>query len=271
MMSSRHACYAERLQGRKRGTFFLIIMNAFLMTAIVLWTFAGLLLFPLAFLFLKFAAGKSTPWITRWCIWVYGRVWQFYTRLFVTFEPTQFWPAQFASPGIIVVNHRSFFDTYCMNMLPVFDVCFAVRDWPFNIPVYNIFMDKAAYINIEKFSWDKCLEYSRQTLDQGGFVLFFPEGHRSRTGKMTQFYSGAFKMAVKTGAPIIPVCLTGTEDLLPPARHYMAPARIKMKVLDPVYPKKFQGKMKHQKMKKEVKQMMAAELAAMDSNRPAAD
>lgn len=270
-MSALYAYYTERLQRRKSGVLFLLVMNIFLMTAIVLWTFAGILLYPLAYLFLKFAAGKSTQWITRWCIWVYGKVWQLFTCLFVSFEPAQFHPAQFSVPGIIVVNHRSFFDTYCMNMLPVCDVCFAVRDWPFNIPVYNIFMDKAAYMNIEKFSWDKCLEYSRQTLDRGGFVLFFPEGHRSRTGEMTKFYSGAFKMAVETGAPIIPVCLTGTEDLLPPSQLYMAPAHIKMKVLDPVYPKDFQGDMKHQKMKKVVKQIMAAELAAMYRNQPTED
>ena len=264
-MSCFHAYFTERLQRRKRGILFLVLMNVFLMTAIVLWTFAGILIFPLTFLFLKYAAGKSTPWITRWCIWVYGRVWQFFTHLFVTFEPALFRLSQFETPGIIVVNHRSYFDTYCMNMLPVYDVCFAVRDWPFNIPLYNIFMNKAAYMNIEKFSWDKCLKYSRNTLDHGGFVLFFPEGHRSRTGEMTKFYSGAFKMAVETGAPIIPVCLSGTEELLPPTRHYMAPARIKMKVMNPVYPDTFQGEMAHRKMKKRVKQMMAKELAAMES------
>ena len=49
-----------------------------------------------------------------------------------------------------MVNHRSFFDTYCMNMLPVWDVCFAVRDWPFKIPVYSFFMGVARYLNIEK-------------------------------------------------------------------------------------------------------------------------
>ncbi|MEA2059566.1 MAG: lysophospholipid acyltransferase family protein [Thermodesulfobacteriota bacterium] len=263
-MSALYAFYTERLQRSKRGALFLMTMNFFLITAIVFWTFAGLLLFPLAFIFLKFAAGKSTQWITRWCIWIYGRVWQFFTSLFVTFGPALYRPDQFTVPGIIVANHRSFFDTYCMNMLPVYDVCFVVRDWPFKIPVYNIFMYMAAYMNIEKFSWEKCIERSRQTLARGGFVLFFPEGHRSRTWRMTRFYSGAFKMAVETGAPIIPICLTGTEDLLPPGRKYMAPARIKMKVLKPVNPKDFQGKMKQQQMKKKVKQLMSEELVAME-------
>ncbi len=126
-----------------------------------------------------------------------------------------------------------------MNMLPVCDVCFAVRDWPFRIPVYNFFMGLAHYLNIEKFPWQKSLEVAEETLGRGGFVLFFPEGHRSRDKQLTRYYSGAFKLAVETNAPVIPVCITGTEMLLPPKRHYMKPARIRMKALDPVFPKAF--------------------------------
>jgi 1-acyl-sn-glycerol-3-phosphate acyltransferase len=248
------------------GVIFLWIMNLFLILALALWTLGGLILFPFAFIFLKFINRRTTPWITRLAIWIYGRVWQGFSRVFVTFEPVQYLSSQFSTPGIIVVNHRSFFDTYCMNMLPVYDVCFAVRDWPFNIPVYSIFMKMAAYINIEKFSWEQAVARSKQTLEKGGFVLFFPEGHRSRSKAMTRFYSGAFKMAVEINAPIIPVCLTGTEDLLPPDRRYMAPARIKMKVLNPVFPDGFTGEIGHQALKKKVKGLMEDELLSMDAD-----
>lgn len=265
-MSAFYAYYTDRLQDRRRGLLFLAVMNLFLLSAIVLWTLTAVLfLFLPVWLWFRIAAGKNTQWITRWCIWMYGRVWQAFTRIFVIFEPPEADPARFETPGIVVVNHRSFFDTYCMNMLPVSDICFAVRDWPFHIPVYSLFMEKAGYMNIEKFSWEKCLDRSRQTLDQGGVVLFFPEGHRSRTGEMTHFYSGAFKMAVENNVPVIPVCLTGTEDLLPPWRRWMAPARIRMKVLDPVFPHAFEGELKHQSLKKKVRETMALELAAMDA------
>lgn len=263
-MHEREACRKQRINVQKTGRFHLLVMNLFLASAIILWTLSGLLLFPGAYLAMRTIGRRSTRQITRWCIWVYGRVWQFFTRAFVTFERARYRPSHFTVPGIIVVNHRSFFDTYCMNMLPVWDVCFAVRDWPFRIPVYNLFMEKAGYMNIEKFSWDKSLHRSKQTLNCGGFVLFFPEGHRNSSGRMTRFHSGAFKMAVETGAPVIPVCLTGTQDLLPRERWHMAPARVKMKVLDPIFPETFQGEMKHQAMKKKVKQLMAHELSIMD-------
>ncbi|WP_321491749.1 lysophospholipid acyltransferase family protein [uncultured Desulfobacter sp.] len=263
-MPSLYEYYTRTLHKGKAGVIFLFIMNLFLGVVMVIWTITGMIIFPAFVLYFKLFKDRSAQWTTRWAIWVYGHVWQFFTRFFVVFEPFRYNPDQFAGPGIIVVNHRSFFDTYCMNMLPVCDVCFAVRNWPFRIPVYNIFMGLARYLNIEKFPWQKSLAIAQETFDRGGVVLFFPEGHRSRDKQLTRYYSGAFKMAVETNVPVIPVCITGTQELLPPGRYYMKPARIKMTALAPVYPDAFTGELGHQEMKKKVKQMMAEQLAAMD-------
>ena len=258
--------YTENLAHRKRGIIFLLAMNLFLGLIMLIWTVTGTALLPIFMLYFKLVKGQSAQCTTRWGIWMYGHVWQFFTGFFVQFDAFEHAGNEFLEPGIIVVNHRSFFDTYCMNMLPVWDVCFAVRDWPFKIPVYSFFMGVARYLNIEKFSWQKSLRIAQETLDRKGFILFFPEGHRSRDKQLTRYYSGAFKMAVETGAPIIPVCVTGTEELLPPSRHYKKPARIRMKALAPVFPEKFPGETGHLEMKKAVKQMMARELAVMDNN-----
>jgi 1-acyl-sn-glycerol-3-phosphate acyltransferase len=256
--------YTHKLRNRIAAALFIFLMNLILLMLLVGWTFLGIVLFPLAFLFMKYIQGWSAQCLTRKCIWVYGRVWQFITGFFVAFDPPLLDPDQFHNPGIIVVNHRSFLDTYCMNMLPVSNICFAVRNWPFKIPLYSLFMALAGYLNVEKIPWEKFVSISKQIINNKGFILFFPEGHRSRTKDLTHFYSGAFKLAVETNSPVIPVCLTGTQNLLPRGRHYLTPARIKMKVLDPVFPDQFQGEMKHQKLKKLVKQQMDEQLTKMD-------
>ena len=53
-----------------------------------------------------------------------------------------------------------------------------------------------------------------------------PEAHRSRNGKLGRFYSGAFKVAVETGVPVVPLCITGTDEMLPPGRWWLRPARV---------------------------------------------
>lgn len=245
---------------------FIILMNGIAIPLILIWTIVGTMLFPLGFLFMKIILGYSNSFITRKCIWLYGRVWQFLLSFFVVFVPPEISGHQFKDPGIIVVNHRSFFDTYCMNMMPVCDVCFVVRAWPFKIPLYSIFMKLAGYINIENFTWNETVAVSKKNIKENSYILFYPEGHRSKDKTMTKFYSGAFKLAVENNVPIIPICLTGTQDLLPPRRYYLKPTKIKMEIMDPVYPEQFEGDMKHIAFKKYVKAKMAECISHMDGN-----
>ena len=114
----------------------ILLMNLITLPLIIGWTIIGMVLFLLAFFFMKFVQGYSTSFLTRKCIWIYGRVWQFMLSPFVIFTLQKIHGQPFKNPGIIVVNHRSFFDTYCMNMMPICDVCFAVRAWPFKIPFF---------------------------------------------------------------------------------------------------------------------------------------
>lgn len=242
----------------------ILLMNMITIPLLIGWTILGIALFPIGFFFMKFIRGYSTLFLTRKCIWFYGKAWQLILSLFCcfTYEKNEGHP--FKKPGIIVVNHRSFFDTYCMNMVPLYDLCFAVRAWPFKIPVYNIFMKIAGYLNVETFSWEKIIDVSKKNLKNNSFTVFFPEGHRSNDNSMTHFYSGAFKLAVEHNVPVIPICLTGTQVLLPPNRCYMTPANIKMKVLDPVFPDQFKGEMKHVAFKSHVKRLMELSLKQMD-------
>ncbi|MCK5163824.1 MAG: 1-acyl-sn-glycerol-3-phosphate acyltransferase [Desulfobacula sp.] len=244
----------------------IVLMNCIAIPLILLWTAAGMVLFPFAFLYMKFVLGYSTSFLTRKCIWIYGRVWQFLLSLFVIFSPPKIHGHPFKNPGVIVVNHRSFFDTYCMNMMPISDVCFAVRAWPFKIPFFNIFMKLADYLNIENFSWNKTLEISKKNIQNNSFILFFPEGHRSKDKDMTHFYSGAFKLAIKHNIPVIPICLTGTQILLPPNRYYLMPTKIKMEILNPVFPDQFSGDMKPFAFKNHIKNIMETSIKQMDNN-----
>ncbi len=184
---------------------------ALLMTAVVypllaLWTAVGIGLYPLAFLLWKVLTRWPAGRIMRHFIWLYGRGWMLLMAPFVRFRREGLRDAGIRGPAILVINHLSFFDTYCMALLPFFDVTFAVRSWPFRIPCYAAFMRQAGYLDVESMSWPECLEAGRRVLAGGGFLLFFPEGHRSRDGALQRFYSGAFRLARGTrlpgGAPV---------------------------------------------------------------------
>lgn len=136
-------------------------------------------------------------------------------------------------PAILVANHNSAIDPYLFGALPIENVF--VTTWPFKIPVYNLFMRLAGYINAGN-GWDEVRRQGAELLRSGCSVTIWPEGHRSRDGRIRRFKKGAFLLAAETGYPVIPVCILGSGQILPPGKRFFSQGRIRMILLDPVYP-----------------------------------
>ena len=237
-----------------------LLMNLTVYPLLALWTLFGLLTLPLTLPLLRLVSGWSAQRTMRYLIWVYGQGWLLIMRPFVRFETEGLDPEKLHAPAILVVNHLSFFDTYCMALLPCFDVNFAVRSWPFRMIFYGFVMRRAGYLDVESMNWREALAAGRRVLEQPALQLFFPEGHRSRDGRLQRFYSGAFRLAKETGTKVIPLCLTGTDTLLPPGRLWLCPARVRLQALEPVDPAEFPGENGHVEMRKAVKERMRRHL-----------
>jgi 1-acyl-sn-glycerol-3-phosphate acyltransferase len=249
--------------GEKTPAWLPAMMNVSIYPLMLIWTLVGILLFPLGFAIWKLATGWDAARITRHFIWIYGRVWMRLASPFIRFhtEGLEGWQPQ--PPFIAVVNHLSFFDTYCMAALPFHNIVFAVRSWPFKMFWYAEFMRLAGYLDVESLPWDECLQRCRDIFERKGVVLFFPEGHRSRNGLLQRFHSGAFRVAAETGVPVVPLCIVGTDRLLPPGRHWLQPANVHLRALAPVDPATFGGAAGHAKLRDAVKNEMAKNIEEM--------
>ncbi|MFA5514747.1 MAG: lysophospholipid acyltransferase family protein [Desulfuromonadales bacterium] len=241
-----------------------LLMTLAVYPLLVLWTVVGIALSPLYLLLAKVGAGWPAGRIVRSLIWIYGRGWMLIVSPFVRFRRENLSAEQFHTPGIFVINHLSFFDTYCMALLPVFDITFAVRSWPFRIPGYAAFMRMAEYLDVERMNVDETLAAGRRIITQGGHLLFFPEGHRSRDGQMQRFYSGAFCLARQLGCPVYPLCITGTDRLLPPGRRWLRPTQVRLRALPPVDSTSFES---HGDLRRKVKADMMENLQKMRADR----
>lgn len=60
------------------------------------------------------------------------------------------------------------------------------------------------------------LDAARDVLRNGGLFGIYPEGTRSRTGRLHKGHTGAARLAIETGCPIVPVGLVGTPEIQPP-------------------------------------------------------
>jgi 1-acyl-sn-glycerol-3-phosphate acyltransferase len=250
----------------KRFSFLYYLMTLYTYLLIILLTLAGTLLFPLLFAAIKIFTGWTNDRVMRALIWLYGRAWIMLMSPFVRFSRQGFDKTVISPPYVIVTNHYSFFDTYCMALLPFHNVAFAVRAWPFKMFWYAPFMRLAGYLNVEEMELEGTLSAGARVLTSGGSVLFFPEGHRSRDGKPQRFFSGPFQIACKAGVKILPLCITGTDVLFPPGRWTMRPAKICLKALPPIDPSGFEGPDRHIKLRKHTKDLMAKTIAEMQAD-----
>ena len=96
-------------------------------------------------------------------------------------------------------------------------------------------MRMAGYICSED-GWPSINKQGKELLENGCSLIVWPEGHRSRDGKLHRFKKGAFQLAYETKKIIVPICITGTYKLLPPKKRLLRPSRIKMIILPPIYP-----------------------------------
>ncbi|MHC1724071.1 MAG: lysophospholipid acyltransferase family protein [Aminipila sp.] len=75
---------------------------------------------------------------------------------------------------------------------------------------------------------------AEKIIGEGRSVIIFPEGTRSRSDEVGEFKEGAFKIATKTGAPVIPVAINGSYKVMEANGVWIHPAEIKITVLPPI-------------------------------------
>lgn len=137
-------------------------------------------------------------------------------------------------PCVYVLNHFSFIDVFFCGFLPGRQTVIAIRSWPFKIPIFTYLMRGAGYMDVETGRSEDILSRAARALRSGACLLFFPEGHRSRNGRLQPFYKGAFRIAALNGVPVVPVTIEGTENLGGFRCRMLKPSRVRMRFFPPL-------------------------------------
>ena len=103
-------------------------------------------------------------------------------------------------------------------------------------------------------------------LKEGVSIATFPEGTRSRDKSMGQFHSAIFRLALETGCPIVPVCITGNEFIPPIGSPYLRPGIIKIHRLPAIAREEYQN-FSPFKLKNYVRDIIAKEVVLMDQEK----
>lgn len=140
-------------------------------------------------------------------------------------------------PCVFAVNHQSFFDI--LVVLGYFDKPHALLSKASigKVPLIRLWMRELRCVFVDREDMKAGIEAVKkmtEIVEGGDSAIIFPEGTRSKTGEIAEFKGGAFKVAQKSGAPVVPVALDGTRDIFENNKYRVKSSSVKLRILPPV-------------------------------------
>src|SRR5215218_4226747 len=116
-------------------------------------------------------------------------------------------------PAIVASNHRSFLDPFVIAVMARRPIYFVAKKELFAFhPVVSWLLGALGAFPIDRGAADQqAMATARAILERGEVVLMFPEGTRVRPGALGTARRGVGRLALETGAPVVPVAVIGTE------------------------------------------------------------
>ncbi len=141
---------------------------------------------------------------------------------------------------IFLSNHVSNLDaTVLLPSIPGMTSVFIKREL-MKIPFLATAMRMGKYVPVSRGNSreeaQRSVDAAADALKSGLHMTIFPEGTRSPDGRLLPFKKGAFFLAEQTGAPIIPVVITGTERMMPKGTQRITPGEAYVRFLPPIRP-----------------------------------
>lgn len=142
-----------------------------------------------------------------------------------------------SQPHVFVANHQSMIDICALfRALPV-PLHFVLKQELARVPFVGWYARAMGMIFIERGGARSARERLQQAASQvreGRNLCAFPEGTRSRDGRVGAFKGGAFKVAIEAGVAVVPVAIQGSGAVLPSAGFRVRPGRIVLRIGTPL-------------------------------------
>ena len=124
-------------------------------------------------------------------------------------------PVGSTAPAVLLLKHQSTWETFCMPALMPHPLAYVFKKELLYVPFFGWAMSRMDMIHIDRSkraqAFNKVVEQGQRLLNQGTWVIMFPEGTRIPRGQKGQYKSGGTRLAVATGAPVIPIAVTSAK------------------------------------------------------------
>ena len=142
------------------------------------------------------------------------------------------------APHVFMSNHASFLDGPLVMMFIPGVPRVILKKSILRIPVLGLAMRHVGFVPVDRKGTEggkKSIAQAAKLMREKGYsFLIFPEGTRSRDGGLHSFRRGGFFLALASGAPIVPVTIRGTFELMPKGQWYARRGKVAVAFHEPV-------------------------------------
>jgi 1-acyl-sn-glycerol-3-phosphate acyltransferase len=152
---------------------------------------------------------------------------------------------------IVMSNHQSLFDVWALIGKIPLQLRWVVKAEIKKIPFFGLALERMGHIYIDRTKIKNTivsLNLAVCKIKEGTSVVIFPEGTRSKDGRLLQFNNGGAVLAIRSGVPILPVTVNGSRFVLPKDTLGLMPGKIQIIVGDVIDPDPFSEKQKDELM-----------------------
>jgi 1-acyl-sn-glycerol-3-phosphate acyltransferase len=144
-----------------------------------------------------------------------------------------------ATSYLFMANHQSNFDIpILMAAFDTLQIRWVSKREVRKVPIIGLCMQRTQQVLVDRESPTQAVAVIRQVktlLNAGISVIFFPEGTRTRDGRLQAFKPGGFAVAVEAGVPVVPVTIRGSRAIWPPGGLNIRPGVVEVIFSDPVH------------------------------------
>lgn len=149
--------------------------------------------------------------------------------------------------AILASNHQSVMDSFFLPLLCPRQITFLAKKEYFTGTdtvgkIQRWFFTSVGQVPIDRTSTDAAqaaMDTAQRVLERGDLLGIYPEGTRSPDGRIYRGKTGAARVALTTGAPMIPVAMIGTRKANPIGSWIVRPAKVGVRIGDPIDPVAF--------------------------------
>jgi 1-acyl-sn-glycerol-3-phosphate acyltransferase len=143
------------------------------------------------------------------------------------------------APVILCPKHQSTWETFAFPTLMSHPLAYVFKRELLRVPFFGWAMGRLDMIHIDRSNrveaWNKVAEQGRRLMARGVWVIMFPEGTRTPRGSQGTYKSGAARLAVATGTPLVPIAVSSAKCW--PRRSFsLRPGVIEVSIGRPIPP-----------------------------------